>query len=259
MKFGTKKSMGTLFILLLVLLVGASVAYAGPEKPQEKPVKGPRTYRITITNLLDEGQPFTPPAVALHRRPVHLFEVGEPASHEISQIAENGNLDPMVAFLESHKHIADFEVAVAGDPPPLMPGQSVTIELTEDPYGAKYISFASMLICTNDGFTGLDGLRAPNKVGDTVTAMAFAYDAGSEINTEDFVDLVPPCPVLSGVDSAGKDGTGESNPALAENGVIHHHQGIQGQGEPEDGFLDPDVHGWDTAEPVAEVVVTRID
>lgn len=258
MKFNRKKSMGVLFVLLLVFLVAAGAAYAGPEKPKEKPDKGLRTYQVTITNLLDEGQAFTPPVVVLHRRPVHLFEVGDPASHEISQIAENGNLDPMVAFLESHKHIADFEVAVAGDPPPLLPGQAVTIELTADP-SAKYISFASMLICTNDGFTGLDALRVPIREGETVTAMAAAYDAGSEINTEDFADLVPPCPVLSGVDPAGKSGTGMSNPALAENGVIHHHQGIQGQGEPEDGFLNPDVHGWDTNEPVAEVVVTRID
>ena len=50
MKFRPKKSMGVLFVLLLVLLVGASVAYAGPEKPQEKPNKGLRTYQITITN-----------------------------------------------------------------------------------------------------------------------------------------------------------------------------------------------------------------
>ena len=125
MKFHLKKSVGIVMLMLLVLLVGASAAYAGSDKPMKKP----RTYQITITNLLDQGQAFTPPAVALHRRPVHLFEAGQPASFEIKEIAENGNLGPMLDLFGSHKHIADSVVAVAGDPPPLMPGQSVTVEL----------------------------------------------------------------------------------------------------------------------------------
>jgi hypothetical protein len=115
---------------------------------------------------------------------------------------------------------------------------------------AKYISWESMLICTNDGFTGLDRVRLPNGVGDTVTLHTNAYDAGTEVDTEDFADIVPPCQGLVGV-SSGEPGTGVSNPALAEGGVIHHHGGILGIAD-----LVPAIHGW--TDPVAEVVIERV-
>jgi hypothetical protein len=206
-------------------------------------------YRVTVTNLTVQGQPFTPPLLATHRKPVGLFEVGAPASLELKEIAENGNLDPMLAFIESNKHVAEHTVAVAGDPPPLMPGQSVTVDISAQ-RGAKYLSFVSMLICTNDGFTGLDGLRLPKKVGDSLTDDAYAYDAGTEINSEDFADLVPPCPALTGA-TTGDPGSGMSDPALAEGGVIHHHEGIQGGVD-----LDPNIYDW--TNPVVRVDIVRI-
>ncbi len=64
--------------------------------------------------------------------------------------------------------------------------------------GHDRISWAAMLICTNDGFTGVDGLRLPNRIGQTVVAHTAAYDAGSEADTEDFGDIVPPCQGLIG-------------------------------------------------------------
>ena len=82
-----------------------------------------------------------------------------------------------------------------------------------------------------------------------VTVETNGYDAGTEINTEDFADIVPPCQALTGV-SSGEPGTGTSNPALAEGGVIRHHPGIQGIAD-----LVPAIHGW--SDPVSRVVVTR--
>lgn len=103
----------------------------------------------------------------------------------------------------------------------------------------------------NDGFTGVAGGRLPKHVGDTETIETNAYDAGTELNTEDFADLVPPCPMLTGVES-DEPGTGMSNPALAENGVIHAHEGILGIAD-----LDPELHGW--TDPVARIEVTRVN
>jgi hypothetical protein len=105
------------------------------------------------------------------------------------------------------------------------------------------------LICTNDGFTGVDGMKLPDKVGKTTTKMTDGYDAFTEINTEDYADIVPPCQGLIG-DTSGDPGTGVSNPALAEGGVITHHEGIQGGND-----LDPEIHGWE--DPVAEIEVER--
>jgi hypothetical protein len=94
-------------------------------------------------------------------------------------------------------------------------------------------------------------VRLPGKLGETTVLHTNGYDAGTEINTEDFADIVPPCPPLSGVPSS-EPGTGASNPALAEGGVIHHHPGIVGVAD-----LQPAVHGW--TDPVAVVEITALN
>lgn len=106
------------------------------------------------------------------------------------------------------------------------------------------------LICTNDGFTGLDRLSLPNQLGESLSVVTAGYDAGTEINTEDFADIVPPCQALMGV-SSGEPGTGMSDPALAEGGVIHHHPGIDGGAD-----LLPEIHGW--SDPVTLVTITSV-
>ena len=122
----------------------------------------------------------------------------------------------------------------------------MTFELTSSS-SAKYFSFVSMLVCTNDGFTGLSQVRLPKRVGDRGEWYADAYDAGTEANTENLADIVPPC-------SGSVTGTGMSNPGLATNGVVAHHSGILGTGSC-DLVLDPAVQGWD--DPVAMIVITR--
>jgi hypothetical protein len=211
------------------------------------------TYEVTITDLT-AGQPLTPPIVATHRAATSMFTVGQPASFALKEIAENGNLAPMISQVESDKHVADSAAASAplvpaGLPGSAMFGDSVTLTVSASE-GAKFLSFASMLICTNDGFTGVDSLRLPKDVGDAVIVRSAGYDAGTELNTEDFADIVPPCQGLVGV-SSGEPGTGTSNPALAEGGVIHHHPGIVGGAD-----LLPAVHGW--TDPVAEITVERV-
>lgn len=204
-------------------------------------------YQVTVYNLTESGQWFTPPVVVAHRPAVDLFEVGKPANEAIMQIAENGNLGPALDFAASSRHVLGATV-LAGNTPPLAPGASISGELTAQ-VSATRLSFASMLICTNDGFTGVDSVRLPRHVGHSVTVYASAYDAGTEVNTEDFADIVPPCQVLGGV-SSSDTGTGTSNPALSEDGVISKHPGIAGGND-----LVPGIHGWE--DPVAKIVVTR--
>ena len=118
--------------------------------------------------------------------------------------------------------------------------------------GGDYLSIASMLICTNDGFTGVDSVRLPRHVGESSTYFSAGYDAGTEMNTEDFADMVPPCQGLVGI-SSDDAGTGESNSDLAENGVIGLHPGIAGL---EGGDLLAAEHGW--VDPAVMVFVERI-
>lgn len=207
-----------------------------------------RLYEITVENMT-AGQPFTPPLAVTHRRAADVYEVGDPASLGVREIAENGNLAPLITALEGSRHVSDLVVAVAGDPPPVLPGGSVTFQIGAEG-GAQFFSFVSMLVCTNDGFTGLDSEKLPERLGDELVFETAAYDAGSEMNTEDFADLVPPCPVLTGVPSSDP-GTGMSDPGLAENGVIRRHAGVDGAAD-----LQPGLHGW--ADPVARVTIRRV-
>lgn len=216
----------------------------------------PGTYRVTISNLTS-GQPLTPALVATHKGSDGFFRVGDPASFGLKEIAENGNLTPMVDRISDDDDFFAHAV-VTGDTgvPPVMPGETVSFEIGAAP-PFNFLSWASMLICTNDGFTGVDAVKLPSEIDRAVTVHTQGYDTGTEVNTERFADIVPPCGPLTGVDNQGL-GTGVSDPALAEGGVIHHHGGIIGvdTGDPADPTLDPDVHDWDN--PVASLVVERV-
>jgi len=205
-----------------------------------------RSYEVTIYNLTG-GQPFTPPLVATHKRPADVFTVGEAASLGVKEIAENGNLGPLAEALGESKHVSDVVIALE-EVPPILPGASRTFSVDAGP-GAKWLSWVSMLICTNDGFTGADSFRLPKRVGDQTENYTAGYDAGTEINTENYADIVPPCQGIFEV--MVEDGSDMSDPALAEGGVITHHSGIQGGDD-----LDAGFHGWD--DPVAKIVIERV-
>ncbi len=243
-------------VLTLGLLVAA--AACADESPMELEPQfasssstgqaGQAYYRVTVYNL-SSGQPLTPPVTAVHRTSISLFEVGSPASFEVQSIAENGNIGPLVDFASTSMHVKDASVTTGPTIPPILPGEMVEYEVMGQ-QGAKYISFVSMLICTNDGFTGANSIRLPKSIGDNATSMLYGYDAGTEVNTEMFEDLVPPCGMLTGVDQMGL-GTGMSNPDLAEGGVITMHPGISG-----DADLQVDPHNFDG--PVAQIMIERI-
>lgn len=207
-----------------------------------------RTYTVTITNLTD-GQPFTPALATSHKGNTGLFRVGSAASFELKEIAENGNLGPMVERIGNSTDFHDLVVETGNTGvPPVMPGETISFQIeAAPPY--NFLSWASMLICSNDGFTGVDGVKLPNHLGQSVSVFTQGYDAGTEMNTEAWSDLVPPCGPLTGQDSMGQ-GTGSSDPALAEGGVIHHHGGILGIAD-----LDAAINDWDN--PVGMLTVER--
>lgn len=235
--------------MLVLASIGALVLVSAPSAFG-------RQYEVTIKDLTS-GQPLTPPVVATHRGRHAIFEVGQPASVGVREIAENGNNAPLLAQLDADpfNRISRFKQAGDGPlSPPGTPGSAmfddrVTFTIRGSRRATR-LSFVSMLICTNDGFTGADSLKLPSDKGDRVSKRTNGYDAHTEINTEDYADIVPPCQSLIG-DSSGDPGTAVSDPALAQGGVIRHHRGIQGGND-----LDPAIHGW--TDPVARIKVERI-
>jgi len=177
----------------------------------------------------------TPPVVALHNAPtadngIQLFEVGQPAIGEVIMIAEDGNFMPLVAVAEGQ--IAAGTVSAAGvaftdpaNPGPLLPGasSSVTLDLASDD---QVLTIVTMVVCTNDGFTGVDS--RPLSADASETFFAPIYDAGSESNVEMLSYWVPPCGGPS-IEDGGNIGD-------EENGAITAHPGQAGAENPDFNF-----------------------
>lgn len=243
-----------------MIATAASVAMLALPTIAEGKESPARQYSVTITNLT-YGQPLSPPVIATHNGRGKVFHLGETARYGVQQVAENGRAGLLVDELNVERALGNFDDVVRSSGGPLVPpglpasalGDRVTLTITASGSGAR-LSWVSMLACTNDGFAGLDGLRLPRDIGETVVAQAGSYDAGSELNSESFADLVGGCQAAVGVRSlTGATGTGASNPALSEGGVVTAHAGVLGVAA--DGLV-PSIHGWD--DPVASVSVTRI-
>jgi len=181
----------------LLLATGAALALAlGAILPAALADSPGGTYRVTLVNLTN-GQPFSPPVAATHQKSMSMFSVGALATDELAAIAEDGNEALMAALFNASGKVTDV---VDVGRPLTASGKTVgsfTDTATFDIVGAPgdRFSLATMLICTNDGFLGLDSVKLP-KEGSEVFLLN-GYDAGREENTERSVDIVDPCSGLN--------------------------------------------------------------
>jgi len=194
-------------------------------------------YHVTITNLTYSIN-FTPILVASQRRPVSIFELGAPASDDLSAIAEGGDVGPMTTTLNHDHNVVDVQNSGGL----LGPGESVTVIVSGD-HGAKYISVASMMLPTNDGFIGLNSVEVSKRGG--AVFYSPGYDAGSEANDELCANI--PGPTCGGSGPSPSDG--EPNPG--DENYVHIHRGTHGVGD-----LAADRYDW--RNPVARISVTRV-
>lgn len=200
------------------------------------------TYSVTIANS-SGGQPFSPPVATTHSPDVDLFSVGEKASAEIAAIAQAGDQSHAVALLSGL--MGSGVTAVADPGMPVTPGASsglpfastLSFEITAA--AGDVLSVATMLICSNDGFTGLDSVALPDD-GPVVLPLR-GYDAGVERNTEKSQDIVDPCSALGPVVIGDADGNVDEFPVAQRNAKpIQMHKGVNGHR----GDLLP-AHDWD--------------
>lgn len=195
------------------------------------------TYEISITNLT-RGQSFTPILAATHRRGLHLFTLGSPASDELATLAEGGDTGPLTTVLESAHKVAEVKTS----PGLLNPGVTRTMTLKANKR-ARYLSMAAMLIPTNDAFMSLDAVRLP-RGGHHATYYAKAYDAGSEPNDELCANI--PGPVCNG-EGPSPDVGGED--------FVHVHAGIHKLG---DDLVELNAAERDWRNPVALIKIVRV-
>jgi hypothetical protein len=214
--------------------------------PSENAEAAIQTYRITLRNLAS-GQPLSPGVAATHTKDVTVWRMGSAASEGIRLIAENGEQTTAVTTLRATPGVFDVvDIAVptnrVGGQAPLPNPQSFEIRARGN---ANRLSLAVMLICTNDGFTGLSTVKLPGGFRPEEHAVG-AYDAGTEQNNERFNQIVDPCTTIGPV-TAPPDGNGR----VATSDVIRMHPNIQGVGD-----LSVEQHGWSF--PVARITVQRV-
>ncbi len=197
------------------LAVLALVATAAIPLPAAATRDGP-LYEVTITNAT-YGQQFTPVLLVTHRPSVSLFETGQPASAELSTLAEEGNVNPLRKVLEADPRVNMTEAGAGLTDP----GATVTLMIRGHPYRDR-LSLAMMLIPTNDAFVALNAVELPRFGSRTYSVRA--YDAGSEINDELCGSIPGPnFNECGGPGAGGKPGNGE--------GFVHVHRGIHGVGD----------------------------
>lgn len=194
-------------------------------------------FEIVLENLSPAtgpgaSQPFSPPVLATHSEGLRIFKVGDFASNELQQLAEDAVSAPMVNFLNQ----SDKVFSVVEGSSVIFPGSSATFTIEAKREYHK-LSLVSMLVNTNDGFTGVSGINLPR--GQSKVVYLHAFDAGTESNTESTAHIPGPC-------------CGNPLVRVPTHEEIDYHGGIQGVGD-----LDPMIYGWD--EPVARLTITRID
>lgn len=153
----------------------------------EVPVVVTYEYEVSVTNLTS-NQPLSPITLLTHDEEFMPFSIGVTASSALELLAESGDNAEFLA-LES-------TIDSASDSAPLAPGSTYTHTLeTEDT--TLNLSILSMLVNTNDAFTGLNSHDLSDyAVGDEKSLRLSVYDSGTEANSE--VDTTIPGPATMG-------------------------------------------------------------
>lgn len=154
------------------------------------------SYEVTITNLT-QAQPLSPVAIVLHSTG-NLWQVGEPASISLEKLAEAGDTSDLLADASL--------LATASGTGLVAPGMSETISINVDDVSDAKMSLVSMLVNTNDAFTGLDAYDLSLlSEGQSVMFYSATFDAGTEENSEAAGTIPGPADGGVGFDSARDD------------------------------------------------------
>lgn len=202
------------------------------------PVVAPvmQDYSVTVTNLT-ANQPMSPVAVVTHTNDSTLWSTGMPASVALEILAESGDSSGLTDETGVNELISGAGI--------LVPGGTETIAISLEQADVADLSVVTMLVNTNDAFTGTTGFDlAALAVNDTSTLRVIAYDAGTEANSEAKGTIPGPADSGEGYNAARDD-----------NDKVHAHPGVISM---DDGLMDSVLsasHRFDN--PVLLIKVTR--
>jgi len=207
-------------------LIAFSSSRAGP--PTAQAAEEDVVYRITLTNI-SSAQPLSPPLLVTHAPDFSLVTTGAMASDGLRLLAEEGTSAALADELRANANVQEVITGtqplrrLSGDGPP---GSSSSYVFTIHGHEGDVLSIASMLICTNDGFTSAMNVTLPDQ-GDVVILRPLIFDAGTERNTERSADLSDVCSTMGAQTLPAQDGNARI--ASAEPIALHH--GLSGLGD----------------------------
>lgn len=138
------------------------------------------SYQVSVTNITN-GQPLTPLAVMLHNENYSPWELTQTASAGIEMLAESGSPDMLLSEANSSSYVYETASTTA----PFGPGETASVTVNVDHSSGLQISIATMLANTNDAFSSISNWPiAELAVGESTSALARVYDAGTESNDE---------------------------------------------------------------------------
>ena len=247
MNFQNLKLVRLLLLLSTTYLLHAcdsdSAAPAPPPPPPPPPAMA--SFDVTVTNLTN-AQPLSPVAVIAHQTGYAFFAVGAPATAGLEQMAEGGDNTALIAEADADAMVT---VTVSGAAPIGPAGsETVTVNLLESALPGLQISVATMLVNTNDAFTGLNSMQVDSMaVGDVISMRGIAYDAGTEADSELATTIPGPAGGGEGFNAARDD---QADQVSMHAGVV----------SGDDGFATSDLteqHRFDN--PVVQVRIERTD
>ena len=181
---GSRALGSALAFLLTATTVAAVPATVGAQEASEG-----EAVQFTFENLQPgDGFFFTEAWVGLHNGDFDLFDAGERATPGLESLAEGGNTELLGSEFAAPGRL---QATIGnGDVQFISPGELIegSIDVI-NPQNYRYVSFASMLIPTNDAFFGNDDLieifdEDGNFTGPITIEITGAdiYDAGTEVN-----------------------------------------------------------------------------
>lgn len=195
-------------------------------------------YQVNLINITS-AQPLSPPAALLTDSSYSAWGIGQAASTELEQLAEGGDASALIAVQSAQPNFLGTD--------PIPPGGAQSFEISGNDASTLNLTLATMLVNTNDAFTGLSTIDlAAMQVGDKRTYLTRAYDAGTESNLEAAGTIPGPADGGEGFNAARDDVTS----------VVTYHGGVVSNA---DGYSDSvlsETHRFDN--PVMVIEVTRL-
>lgn len=231
----------------LLSLYGCGGGGGGSDELPPEPAPAPVdiSFDITVTNLTN-AQPLSPVAAVAHDGDFRVFQLGEPASVGLEVLAEGGDNAQFISEAAAETGVL---TTVSGEAP-IGPAGSETlrISVSEDAADGLMLSIATMLVNTNDAFTGINAIGIGElAIDESVTRRSIAYDAGTEADSEAAGTIPGP--------AVGGEGFNELRDDNADR--VSMHPGVISN---EDG-LDTSVLSSQARfdNPVVEIRITRVE